>query len=74
VETLVLVLQIVLDVELGVFLQRLGLVEIAWFFVPFDWNLGISGVIDNPHDVPIGLRISCHEAFEEWFRHSILSH
>ena len=43
-------------------------------FVPFDWNLGIFGFVDDPHDVLIGLRIICYEAFVKRLRHSMLSH
>jgi hypothetical protein len=63
-ETLVLVLQVVFDIEFGVFLQRLGPMEIAGSLASIDGNLRISRLVDNPHSIPIGLRTVSHESFE----------
>lgn len=38
--------------------------KIACFLAPLYWNLGIFGAIDNPYNLPIGLCIVRHEAFE----------
>ena len=74
VEMFALVLQLVLDIEFGVFFQGQGLMKVAGFLVPFNWNLGIFGVVNDPRDVPIGLCIVCHEAFEMWLQGSTPSH
>ena len=49
-----LVLQVVLDINFGVFLQRLGRMEVAGSFTPIDGNLWISEHVNNPHGIPIG--------------------
>ena len=48
--------------------------EVASSLAPLDWNLRISVAIDDPHGVPIGLRIIRHEAFEMWLRDFMPSH
>ena len=48
--------------------------EVASSLTPLDRNLEIFGAIDDPHGVPIGLRIVCHEAFKVWLRDSMPSH
>ena len=59
-----LVVQVVLDIEFGVFLQRLGRMEVAGSLTPIDGNLWISGSVNNLDDIPIGLRTVGHETFE----------
>jgi hypothetical protein len=54
----VLVLQIVLDIEFGVFFQRLGPMEVTGSLVPLDWNLGISGAIDDPYAFQLAYALS----------------
>jgi hypothetical protein len=49
VETLVFVLQVVLHIEFGVFLQRLAPMEVASFLTPIDGNLRNSRPVDNPN-------------------------
>jgi hypothetical protein len=61
---LLLVLQVVFDIEFGVFLQKLGPMEVACSLTSIEGNLWVSGPVDNPHDIPIGLRTVRHEAFE----------
>jgi hypothetical protein len=73
-ETFVLVLHVVLDIQLGVFLQRLGPVEIAGILAPIDWILQISRSVNNPDSIPIGLRTFRHEAFEERLGDAMSSH
>ena len=63
VETFVLLLQIVLDIEFGVFFPRRPM-EVASSLTPIDGNLWISGPINNLHGIPIGLCTVYHEAFE----------
>jgi hypothetical protein len=55
---LVLVLQVVLDIEFGVFFQRLGPMEVIGFFVPLDWNLGIFRAIDDPYTFQLACALS----------------
>ena len=50
------------------FLERLFLVKITSAFTPLHWNFGISYTIHNVHNVPIGLRIACHEAYDVEYR------
>ena len=73
-ETLVLVLQVMLDIELGVFLQRLGPMEVAGSLTPTNGNLWVSGPVSNPHGIPIGLGTVCHEAFEVGLGDSMAGH
>jgi hypothetical protein len=73
-ETFVLVLQVVLDMELGVFLQRMGLMEVVGSLASIDGNLRIFIPVDNPHGIPIGLRIVSHESFEVMLGKSMPSH
>ena len=73
-ETLVFILQIVLDIKFGVFLQRLVPMDVAASLASINGNLNISGPIDNPHRIPIGLRIVSHESFEVRFGDSMPSH
>jgi hypothetical protein len=68
---LVLVLQVMLDIELGVILQRLGPMEIAGFLMPIDGNLWVSELVNNPHGIPIGLGTVRHEAFQVGFGDSM---
>ena len=72
-KTFVLVLQVMLDIEFGVFLQRLGPMEVAGSLAP-NGNLRISGSVDNLHGIPIGLRTVCHESFEMRFGNFMPSH
>ena len=71
---LVLVLQVVLDIEFGVFLQRLGSMEVASSLASINGNLRISRPVNNSHDIPIGLRTVSHETFELSFGNSMPSH
>jgi hypothetical protein len=71
---LVLVLQVVLDKELGMFLQRLGPMEVAGSFTSIDENLWISVPINNPHGIPIGFCIVRHEAFKVRFGDCMAGH
>jgi hypothetical protein len=45
----VLVLQVVFDIEFGVFLQRLGPMEVVGSLAPINGNLWILRPVDNPH-------------------------
>ena len=62
------------DIEFGVFLQRLGPMEVACSLPSIDGNLPISKPVDNPHDIPIGLRIVHHETFEVRLADAMASH
>jgi hypothetical protein len=73
-ETLVLVLQVVLDIEFGVFFQRLDPMEVAGSLASIDGHLRISRPVDNPDDIPIGLRTVRHESFEMRLGNSMPSH
>jgi hypothetical protein len=73
-ETLVLVLQVVLDIELGVFLQRLDLMKVAGSLASIDANIRISRPVNNHDGIPIGLRTVSHESFEVRFGNSMPSH
>jgi hypothetical protein len=70
----VLVLQVVLDIEFGVFLQRSGPMEVAHSLMSIDGNLWISELVNNPHDIPIGLCVVRHKAFEVGFGYSMAGH
>jgi hypothetical protein len=70
----VLVLQVVFDIELGMFLQRLGPMEVACYLASIHENLSISRPVDNPHGIPIGLRTVTHESFELRLGNSMPSH
>ena len=48
--------------------------EVAGFLTPINGNLWISGPIDNPDSIPIGLRTVCYEAFEVRLGDSMASH
>jgi hypothetical protein len=61
-----LVLQIMFDIQFGVFFQYLGPMEVASSLMPLDRNLKISRAVDNPYDYPFGLRTIRHEAIEMW--------
>jgi hypothetical protein len=73
-EVFVLVLQGVRDIEFGVFLQRLGPMELAGSLVPVDGNLRISRPVDNLDDILIGLRTVRHEVFEVRLGDAMASH
>jgi hypothetical protein len=73
-KTLVLVLQVMLNIELGVFLQRLGPMEVVGSFTSIDGNLRISKPVDNPHDIPIGFCTVSHESFEVRLGNSMPNH
>jgi hypothetical protein len=70
----VLVLQVVLNIELGVFLQRLGPMEVAGSLASIDVNLRISRPVDNSDGIPIGLSTVSHESFEVRLGNSMPSH
>ena len=74
VETLVLVLQVVLDIKYGVFLQRQGLMEVAGSLTPIDGNLWVSRPVNNHDGIPIGLRTVGHEAFEVKLGNTMAGH
>ena len=63
-----------LDTKFGVFLQRLGPMEVAKSFTPIDGNLRIFGPVDNPHNIPIGLHTVRHQSSEMKFGDSMPSH
>ena len=63
-KTFVLVLQVVLDIKFGVFLQRLGPMEVTSSLVPIDKNLWISTPVVNFVGIAMDLHIVCHESFE----------
>ena len=65
-----MVLQVVLDIEFGVFFQKLGPMELRRSLA----NLWIFGPIDNFDGIPIGLRIVFHESFEVRVENSMPSH
>jgi hypothetical protein len=48
--------------------------EVATSLAPLDRIFGMSGAVDDPHNVPISLRIIRHEDFEVWLRDSMPSH
>jgi hypothetical protein len=70
----VLVLQVVLDIELGEFFQRLGPMEVAGSLASINGNLRISRPVDNHDGIPIGLRTVSHESFEVRLGNSMPSH
>jgi hypothetical protein len=74
VETFVLVLQIVLDIDFSVFLQRLGPIEVAGSLASIDGNLRISRSVDNPNGIPIGLCTVRNEAFEVRLGDAMMTH
>lgn len=69
-----LVLQVVLDIELGMFFQRLGPMKVAGSFASIDGNLRIPRPVDNAHGIPIGLRTVSHETLEVRLGNSMPSH
>ena len=48
--------------------------EVAGSLTPNNGNLWIFKLVDNPHGIPIGLRIVRHEAFEVRLGDSIACH
>ena len=58
----------------SVFLQRLGPMEVARSLTPIDGNLWVSGPVNNPHGIPIGLGTVCHEAYEVWMGDTVPGH
>ena len=56
------------DILLGMLFQGLGLL------MPFHRNFGISGAIENPHNIPISLSIVGHKSLELWLSNSVLGH
>ena len=70
----VLVLQVVHDIKFGEFLQKLGPMEVAGSFTPIDGNLWVSGPVNNPDGIPIGLRTIGHEAFEVRLGNTMAGH
>ena len=62
----VLVLEVVLNVLLGVLLQRLVTMEIASARSARLRDLVITATIDNPDCIPIGLSSISHESLELW--------
>jgi hypothetical protein len=73
-KTFKLVLQVVFGIEFGVFLQRLNPKELVGSLTPMDGNLWISGPVNNPHGIPIGLSTVGHEAFEVGLGDSMEGH
>jgi hypothetical protein len=64
----------VLDIELGVFLQRLGPMKVVDSLASIDGNFKIYRPVDNPDGIPIGLRTISHESFEVRLGNSMPSH
>jgi hypothetical protein len=64
----------VLDIEFGMFLQRLGPMKVTGSLASIDENLRISRPIDNHDNIPIGLRTVSHESFEVRLGNSMPSH
>ena len=60
-ETLILVLQFVVDILLSVFFQELHLVEVVDPITCINWNFRTANVINNPYSIPIGLSPICYE-------------
>ena len=48
--------------------------EVVSSLTLLDWDLGISGAVDNPHGTPIGFNTFHHETFEVWLWDSMPSH
>jgi hypothetical protein len=63
-----------LDIELGVFFQRLDPMEVAGSLASIDGHLRIFRPVDNPDDILIGLRTVSHEYFEVRLGNSMSSH
>ena len=66
-QMLVLVLEVVLNVLLGVLFQRLAPMEIASALSARHRDLGITIIIDNPDCIPIGMSTINHESLELYF-------
>ena len=66
---LMLVLEVVLNVLLGVLLQRLAPMEIESALSARHRDLGITATINNPDCIPIGLSAISHESLElqRWY-------
>ena len=73
-KTFVLVLQVVFDIEFGVFLQRLGPMEVADSLRPLMGTFGLTKTLKNADNIPIGLRTVCHETFEMKLENFMPSH
>ena len=67
-------LQVVFDIEFGVFLQRLGPMEVESSLTPIDRNLWVSGLVNNPDGILIGLSTVGHEAFEVRLGNTMAGH
>ena len=71
---LVLVLEVMLNVLLGVLFQRLAPMEIANALSAKHRDLGITTTIDNPDYIPIGLSAISHESLELLLRYTMPNH
>ena len=71
---LVLVLEVMLNVLLGMLLQRLATMEIASALSARHRDLGINATIDNLDYIAIGLSAISHESLELRRRYTMPSH
>ena len=70
----VLVLEVVLNVLLGVLLKGLAPKKLACLLTTKHGNLGITAIVDNSNRIPIGLGAISHETLELWQWYTMLSH
>ena len=69
-----LVLEVVYDILFDVLLQGLNPIEVAHPFTAFDWDLGITTIVDNSNHIPIGLCAICYKALEMLRKHIVPNH
>jgi hypothetical protein len=70
----VLVLEVSTDINLGMLLKRLGLVEEASPLLVLHWNHRITTAIDDFDSISVCLSIVCHKFLELGLRDTVPCH
>jgi hypothetical protein len=70
----VLVLEVSTDINLGMLLKRLDLVEEASPLLVLHWNCGVTTAIDDSDSILVCLSIVCHKSLELRLRDTVPCH